>query len=124
MNPLDPITKEHLLKAKELIDQEEIPAKFKGRDYAVEISGKQYPFKYLIMKAYNLATGETITPDDFGSSETLRNKFEKDYGFKIINLNTMDLSNFIAAYKELIKTERYNEVYKWEVVKNSRIIGI
>lgn len=118
MEIFDSITKEHIFKAKELIDKEGVENKYKGRDYAVEIDEKEYPFKYLVAKAYDFATGQTLDVNDFPSSSTLRNKFEKLYDFKIININNMNLSEYINRYKVLINSVDYKELYKWEVVKN------
>ncbi|WP_130735961.1 hypothetical protein [Flavobacterium sp. J27] len=62
-----------------IIDKLGIPKKFVWSQYYVIVNDKEYPFKYLIRLAYQLATNEEL---DFQSNNITR-KYIEDLGFEI-----------------------------------------
>ena len=77
------ITKEHVLKALEKIDNEGVEGKRQSRKFILVHDGKEYPPKYSLACANFYANGEFLSSELFnGGVET--NNFLKKLGFEIV----------------------------------------
>jgi len=76
---LEAIHTEHVQQAATQVDQQGVPKDFVWSQYYVVIDEKEYPFKYLVKTAYELATTQTI---HFQASESHREYIE-ELGFEI-----------------------------------------
>lgn len=78
------ITKEHILAAIEKIDNHEIPEVRKSTKFLLVHEDREYPPKYVISIAHELANRQELLPSEFsGGKES--NDFLRNLGFKIIN---------------------------------------
>ena len=76
------ITRDHVLKALEKIDNEGVPSKRQSRKHLLLHDGKEYPPKYTVACANFYANGEFLSSELFsGGAET--NNFLKKLGFEI-----------------------------------------
>ncbi len=81
------ITREHIIKAIEEINEVGVPPNRESRDFHLEYEGKYYPPKYVISIANRYANGRELQPSEFnGGYET--NRFLEKRGFKIIEINS------------------------------------
>lgn len=88
------------------INKNGIPPKREGRGYLVSIGNEKYPFKLIVTEAAKI-TGVNLTSNDFSSSESNRNGFQKLTGYSIINLERE------MEYFDLLQIAKYkNEVGK------------
>ena len=85
------ITREQLIRAAEIIDQNGIPENRKSTRYNALVNGKKYPPKYLISVASKLVLGKMISAQTYnGGLES--NSFLRGRGFSITN-NTGEIIN-------------------------------
>jgi len=80
---LSSIEKKHVVKGAAYIDHYGIPKKYLGKDYWVEVNGREYPFNYLTHMAYQMVPGQKGVWLDFQSSPSTRGYIES-LGFKVI----------------------------------------
>ena len=81
------ITREHIIKAIEEINEVGVPPNRESRGFHLEYEGKYYPPKYVISIANRYANGRELQPSEFnGGYET--NRFLEKRGFKIIEINS------------------------------------
>ena len=110
---LDFLTKTLVDEAVAVIDCNGIPPRREGTSYAVDINGKQFPFKLLVTEAAKLA-GINLTSQDFNSSEANRKEFQNLVGYSIVNLlvqmEYFDLENIIEYKNEIGKTYDSNSL--------------
>jgi hypothetical protein len=108
------ITKQHVLKAIELIDsgKYEVSA---STGYDVVINGKKYPPKELMRFAHEQATGEYLWNLSGGQPT---NKYLEAMGFEIVNKSGSDpWGQIIDEYKAVVAgTKNTGEVYKWKFI--------
>lgn len=78
------ITKEHVLKALEIIDKEGVPSENTARNTFLVMDNKKYPVKYVVHKAAQVA-GLELPITDFTTVEA-RNYLRR-LGFKIVKEN-------------------------------------
>ena len=77
------ITKTHIIKAIERIDEEGVPPNRKSKKYLLAYNGKYYPPKYVISLANKYANGRELDHSEFkGGKET--NNFLMSRGFMIV----------------------------------------
>lgn len=86
------ITKDHILKAIERIDQEGIPSDGDSRYYDVIYNSKKYPPKLIVSYANNIANGTDLDRNAFNGGKDTQafNLLEKE-GFSIIKKNTEEM---------------------------------
>jgi hypothetical protein len=86
MNKLSSIQRDHLLQAADILDQER---HFNPSDYWIWVKEKQreYPFKQLVLLAYEQATSIHKGRDFFQSSPYYRNYISKEFEYPIISPN-------------------------------------
>jgi hypothetical protein len=77
------ITREYILQVVTNIKLEDIPKKNRSTKYDLEIGKDKYPPKYIISKAYELATGIELPCKNFTDDEKFRADFER-LGFIIV----------------------------------------
>ncbi|MGI8892886.1 MAG: hypothetical protein ACR2GN_05440, partial [Bacteroidia bacterium] len=109
------ITKEHVLKAVDKIENNGIPLKTPTR-WLVEINGKLYPPKEIMRYAHEALTGEKNWKSNGGEPT---NKFLKDLGFTIVpkykESKNDPIKELITNYKNHIqKSKLADELYKWK----------
>lgn len=76
------ITKEHVIKAIEEIENSKIPAPRTSKKFLLKYNGKAYPPKYVVSLANKYANSKRLSSNDFsGGLET--NSFLENLGFKI-----------------------------------------
>jgi len=76
------IEKEHLLQAVADMDRE---GDNSWAEYWVQLDdGREYQFKHLAMRAYEIATGEQISHHFFQSNTSYRSFIERKFGYKVI----------------------------------------
>lgn len=86
------ITKTHIIKAIERIDEEGVPPNRKSKKYLLEYNGKYYPPKYVISLANKYANGRELEPSEFnGGKET--NSFLRVRGFTIVEMHRLKNDN-------------------------------
>lgn len=116
--PFEPqkITKAHVLKAIERIEKEK-PNLIDSTGYDVIINGKAYPPKEIMRYAHEEMNGERDF--DFTGGEPT-NKWFRKMGFEIQrkkeDLNSV-FNRLIEKYKAIRKGGDWDEIYKWELVK-------
>jgi len=110
------ITKEHVLKAIERINKENIRLKTSTR-WLVLIDGEHYPPKDILRYAHEEMNGDFIW--NYGGGETT-NKYLAAMEFPIIDKRKGKdpIAELIAKYKSIIKNTRLeDEIYKWQLAK-------
>lgn len=81
---LDPIKREHIIKAGEYIDYNGIPDNYLSNNYWVELpNGQEYPFKYLTRIAYQMTESNEGIWLDFQSTKGYRAYIENELQFPI-----------------------------------------
>jgi hypothetical protein len=75
------IEREHLLKAASKLDAEREDS---WAVYFLVIDGKEYPFKLLVRRAYEIAKEEKVNANFFQSNQGYRNFIENKFGYKIV----------------------------------------
>jgi len=76
------ITKEHIIKAIEEIENSKIPALRTSKKFLLKYNGKAYPPKYVVSLANEYANSKRLSSNDFnGGLET--NSFLENLGFEI-----------------------------------------
>ena len=126
------ISKEHLLKAIEKIDEEGVPQGAHSSTYDVVHNGKTYPPKLVISYANLFANNEPLDRSQFlGGRDEPSFKFLAQYGFKIAEKNGdrvkikedsfyPDLLKFLEQSKtDNLKTKHYMNTYLGLKVKVS-----
>ena len=79
---LAPIEREHLLQAAADMDRD---GDNSWAEYWVRLdNSKEYQFKHIVRRAYEIATGEKISIDFFQSNEGYRSFIERKFGYKVI----------------------------------------
>ena len=78
------ITREHIIKAIEEIDNSEVPSERNSEIYDLEYDNKKYPPKYVISLANKYANDRELNPSAFSGGDE-SNGFLKSLGFTIIN---------------------------------------
>ncbi|WP_462265708.1 McrB family protein [Mucilaginibacter sp.] len=109
------ITKDHILKAAQIIDNDQAAVK-PSTKYDAIIGGKAYPPKHLMRLAHLEATGEDFWKP-FGGETT--NKYIKRLGFEVVEKKqTADpVANLVRIYKERIKKNNNgDETYKFTLI--------
>ncbi len=107
------ITKTHIIKAIERIDEEGVPPNRKSKKYLLAYNGKYYPPKYVISLANKYANGRELDHFEFkGGKET--NDFLRSKGFKIVEISDSSsscsgLSNGESTVKPSHQGERCKE---------------
>ena len=77
------ITREHITKAIESIDQEQIPSNRESTKFVLQYNSKYYPPKYVISVANKFANGTELPPEEFsGGDET--NNFLSSLEFTVL----------------------------------------
>ena len=66
------------------IDEHGVPKGRNGTRFSCPREGRLYPPKYLIAKAFNLATGQTLSPEDHHGGERDSNKILQELGLEIV----------------------------------------
>ncbi|MGW1456702.1 MrcB family domain-containing protein [Salegentibacter agarivorans] len=125
------ISKDHLLKATEKIDQEGIPSDGDSQYYNAEFNGKLYPPKLVVSYANIFANGEILDRRTFrGGLDTPCFQLLKENDFQIVHKNGTPMSNGEKFYPELIsfleqsetknlKTKHFKRTFKGLKVKVS-----
>jgi hypothetical protein len=115
------ITREHILKAMQKIDQEGVPETRKSTQFNI-MSEKLYPPKYTISLANQFANGYELPPSEF-SGGVESNKFLTDLGFRIVNNET----SMNASNSRTYQPARYEMVIKenssWTKLNKSKMIA-
>ncbi|MDP3358319.1 MAG: AAA family ATPase [Lutibacter sp.] len=111
------ITKEHIEKAIQEIDEQGIRKKRHSSTYDLEFNGNLYPPKLVISIANKFANGAELDPHSFyGGKDTPAFELLKKEGFTIVPKNDPIL-RLIEKYKVRISaTKLENEIYKWKLV--------
>lgn len=79
---LSPIRKKHILSAATIMDR---IGDNSWAEYWVQLdNGKEYQFKHLTRKAYEIATGEKLSNDFFQSNDSYRSYIERTFGYRVI----------------------------------------
>ncbi len=76
---LEAIHTEHVQQAANQVDRQGIPKDYVWSQYYIVVDEKEYPFRYLIRTAYDIATGETI---QLQTSDSYR-KYIEELGIEI-----------------------------------------
>ncbi|MEZ5058016.1 MAG: hypothetical protein R2879_13360 [Saprospiraceae bacterium] len=77
---LETLNNNHIEQAAAIIDSMGIPKNHVSSQYYVVVNGKEYPFKYLVNTAYDLATGDQLK---FQSNESYRGYVGSVLGYEI-----------------------------------------
>ncbi len=111
------LNKQLVLEAVKLIDKEGIPTNREGKEYVVEISGREYPFKLLVTKAAEIVELK-LAPKDFVSSDSTRSLFKDLTGFECKRIID-PMTDLIYKYKKHIGANGLSgEIYKWNAVEH------
>ena len=120
------ISKDHLLKAINAIDQEGIPSGGDSRYYDVIYKGQKYPPKLVVSYANNFANGEALDRNSFrGGKDTECFKLLEENGFEIqpkvekVNFYELLIRFLNQAQTNELKTKTYINEYKGLQVKVS-----
>src|SRR5260370_22603300 len=76
------ITKEHIIEAARSIDSNPVPEHREAKKFKVTVNGQNYPPKYLISVASQMATSHSLRPDEFGGGDEA-NCFLSRLGFAV-----------------------------------------
>ncbi len=76
------ITKEHIIEAARSIDSNPVPEHREAKKFKVTVNGHNYPPKYLISVASQMATSHSLRPDEFGGGDEA-NCFLSRLGFAV-----------------------------------------
>lgn len=107
------ITKEHVLKAIEKIEKENISLIPPTR-WEVVINGKNYPPKEVMRYAHQKLNGEKVWNYSGGEGT---NKYLKKMGFAVIDMNDDPIKEVIRKYKNYIREGGLKEeIYKWNLL--------
>jgi hypothetical protein len=107
------ITKEHVLKAIENIEKENI-ALIPPTRWEVEINGKNYPPKEVMRYAHQQMNGEKVW--NYGGGEGT-NKYLKKMEFPVIDTHDDPIKEIIRKYKKHVREGGLkDEVYKWNLL--------
>lgn len=107
------ITKEHVLKAIEKIEAENI-ALIPPTRWEVEINGKKYPPKEVMRYAHQQMNGEKVW--NYGGGEGT-NKYLKKMAFPIIDTHDDPIKEIIRKYKNYVREGGLkDEIYKWNLL--------
>lgn len=107
------ITKEHVLKAIEKIEKENIPLIPPTR-WEVVINGKNYPPKEVMRYAHQQMNGEKVW--NYGGGEAT-NKYLKKMDFPVIDTHDDPIKEIIRKYKNYVREGGLTEeVYKWNLL--------
>ena len=88
------IEREHILQAAADMDSE---GDNSWAEYWVRLdNGKEYQFKHLAKRAYEIATGEKVSSDFFQSNDSYRLFIERKFGYKVIFKVPDNISFFTA----------------------------
>lgn len=86
------------------IDSSNIPNNRKGRNYAVVINDKQYPFKLIITEAAKLANID-LTSKDFSSNIENRNGFTQLTNYPVVNFNEKIIFKNLTELVDVINSD-------------------
>lgn len=107
------ITKEHILKAIEKIENEGIVLIPPTR-WNVEINNKKYPPKEVMRYAHQQMNGQKIW--EYGGGEAT-NKFLRKFDFPILDMTGNPLQEIVNRYKKYIRENGLKEeIYKWNLL--------
>lgn len=107
------ITKEHVLKAVEKIEKENI-ALIPPTRWEVVINGKNYPPKEVMRYAHQQMNGEKVW--NYGGGEAT-NKYLKKMDFPVIDTHDDPIKEIIRKYKNYVREGGLTEeVYKWNLL--------
>lgn len=107
------IAKEHVLKAIEKIEAENI-ALIPPTRWEVEINGKNYPPKEVMRYAHQQMNGEKVW--NYGGGEGT-NKYLKKMAFPIIDTHDDPIKDIIRKYKNYVREGGLkDEIYKWNLL--------
>ena len=78
----DALNRRHLLKAAEILD---VSGESSHTDFWMRITetGKDYPFKLIVRKAYEYATGKVVEPGFFRNSHFYRRYFQHRFDYEV-----------------------------------------
>jgi len=111
------ITREHVLSAIKIIEEENIEL-IPSTRFLVEINGKNYPPKEVMRYAHQQLNGEKVW-EYSGGDQT--NKILDKMGFKIIEKNVDPIKGLIDQYKAHLKQNGIEgEDYKWKLLSQFR----
>jgi hypothetical protein len=91
------ITNEHIIEAARLIDSNPAPEHREATKYKVTVNGHNYPPKYLISVASQMATGHSLKPDEFGGGDEA-NGFLNRLGFAVHRI--ADLAPVASSHEQ------------------------
>ena len=77
------ITKTNIVEALRRINRDGISSRRRGRGYCLVADGKHFPPKYTISLAHQVATGESLSSDQF-SGGVESNHFLRSHGFNVV----------------------------------------
>ncbi len=107
------ITKDHILKAIEKIENEAIILIPPTR-WNVEINNKKYPPKEVMRYAHQQMNGQKVW--EYGGGEAT-NKFLKKFDFPILDMAGNPLQEIVNRYKKYIRENGLKEeIYKWKLL--------
>lgn len=105
------IKKDHILKAIEETERNQIPKGRRSKKFVLEHNHKHYPPKYIISLANKFANGEELSSGDFGGGKET-NEFLEKLRFKITNKSLPD-ENAVSEVK-------YRKIKRIKSVHNER----
>ncbi|NQU33123.1 MAG: EVE domain-containing protein [Bacteroidetes bacterium] len=116
---LENITKEHIEKAIQEIEDKGVRKGRHSSTYDLIYEGKKYPPKLVISIANKYANGIELEGNNFqGGQGTAAFELLEKEGFEIIQKND-PIKPLIEKYKKRIaKTQLQDEIYKWELVNH------
>lgn len=113
------INKEHVLKAVERIEQNQITL-INSTGYNVIINNKNYPPKEIMRYAHEEMNGEHIW--EFGGGDKT-NSYLINMGFTVLEKKDIDskVGSLIKKFKDYLKeSELKDEIYKWQIIKKQQ----
>ncbi|MFW2475283.1 MAG: DUF3883 domain-containing protein [Sediminibacterium sp.] len=123
---LDPIKREHLIQAADELDNSSHNS---WAEYWLHISERQkdYPFKVLVRRAYEIATGMIVSTDFFQSNTSYRNYISQQFGYKVffkirdnIDFITDDEIEFFMKYGDQpYRTDNKGDKAAGEILKKT-----
>jgi 5-methylcytosine-specific restriction protein B len=115
--PLEPdkITREHVAKAVQRIQDENIDL-ISSTGYDVIIEGEKYPPKEIMRYAHEEMNGEHVWDRSGGEST---NKYLENLDYQIVEKGQESkMEHYLELYEDFIHKSEYDELYKWEAIQN------
>ncbi len=114
------LKKEHLVKAAEEMN---IEGDTSWAEYWIQMdNGKEYQFKHLVKRAYEIAIGKKVRNDFFQNNLSYRAFIEKEFGFRVVFKVPDNISFFTAKNLEFFSIYANQQYRKGE--KNNELAGI